>query len=156
MIKWKNVSNVLKVTNLFLTNQTTWTCQCFFRMSQNTMLPFIQICTSYIIWKCKSVKMINIPWFLVSHFYLLSVQSYKHLKLRAFKEWLFRKTTGRKILAVGLNTSSNTLMFILREQKYSIPCKIRPVQEKIEIVLIFKFSILILNIDSNSVQISEK
>ena len=100
--------------------------------------------------------MINIPWFLVSHFYLLSVQSYKHLKLRAFKEWLFRKTNGRQILVVGLNTFANALMFTLRELKYSIPCKIRPVQEKIEIVLIFKFLILILNIDSNSVQISEK
>ena len=45
-----------------------------------------KIYTSYIISKCKSVKMINIPWFLVPHFYLLSVQSYKRLKLRAFKD----------------------------------------------------------------------
>ena len=41
--------------------------------------------------KCRSGKMINIPWFLVSHLYLLhlyrlSVQSYKRLKLRAFQE----------------------------------------------------------------------
>ena len=50
-----------------------------------------KIYTSYIISKCKSVKMINIPWFLVPHFYLLSVQSYKRLKLRAFKAWLFCK-----------------------------------------------------------------
>ena len=40
-----------------------------------------KINSSYIISKCKSVKMINIPRFLIPHFYLLSVQSYKRLKL---------------------------------------------------------------------------
>ena len=50
-----------------------------------------KIYTSYVISKCKSVKVINSPWFLVPHFYLLSVQSYKRLKLRAFKAWLFCK-----------------------------------------------------------------
>ena len=53
--------------------------------------------------------MINIPWFLVSHFYLLSVQSYKHLKLRAFKEWLFRKTNGRQIEAWGFTLEKSLL-----------------------------------------------
>ena len=53
--------------------------------------------------------MINIPWFLVPHFYLLSVQSYKRLKLRAFKEWLFRKTNGRQIRVVRINTFVNVL-----------------------------------------------
>ena len=45
-----------------------------------------KIYTSYVISKCKSVKVINSPWFLVPHFYLLSVQSYKRLKLRAFQD----------------------------------------------------------------------
>ena len=61
--------------------------------------------------------MINIPWFLVPHFYLLSVQSYKCLKLGAFKELLFRKTNGRQILVVRVNTFTNVLMFTLRELK---------------------------------------
>ena len=52
---------------------------------------FFKIYTSYIVAKCRSVKLINIPWFLVRQFYLLSVQSYKRLKLRAFKAWLFCK-----------------------------------------------------------------
>ena len=83
-----------------------------------------KIYTSYIISKCKSVKMINIPWFLVPHFYLLSVQSYKRLKLRAFKEWLFRKTNGRQILVVRINTFVNVLTFIIRELKdYLFTCK---------------------------------
>ena len=47
---------------------------------------FVQNIHSYIISKCKSVKVINSPWFLVPHFYLLSVQSCKRLKLRAFKD----------------------------------------------------------------------
>ena len=34
-----------------------------------------KIYTSYIISKCKSVKIINIPWFLAPHFYLLSAQN---------------------------------------------------------------------------------
>ena len=76
-----------------------------------------KIYTSYIIWKCKSVKMINIPWFLVRHFYLLSAQSYKRLKLRVFKEQLFCKTNGRQNLVVRLNTFANALTFILRELK---------------------------------------
>ena len=43
------------------------------------------------------------------HFYLLSVQSYKGLKLRAFKEWLFRKTNWRQILVVRLTISQTSL-----------------------------------------------
>ena len=71
-------------------------CYCLFK-----------IYTSYIISKCKSVKMINITW--------VSVQSYKRLTLRVFKELLFRKTNGRQIIVIRLNTFSNVLMFILRE-----------------------------------------
>ena len=66
-----------------------------------------KIYTSYIISKCKSVKMINITWF--------SVQSYKRLTLRVFKELLIRKTNGRQILVIRRNTFLNVLMFILRE-----------------------------------------
>ena len=76
----------------------------------------LKIYTSYIISKCRSIK-INIPWFLVLHFYLLSVQSYKRLKLRAFKEWLFCKTNGRQICVVRINTFARVLMFMLRELK---------------------------------------
>ena len=67
--------------------------------SLNCCRRLFKICTSYIISKCRWIK-INIPWFLVPYFYLLSVQSYKRLKLRAFKEWLFRKTNGRQIRIV--------------------------------------------------------
>ena len=74
----------------------------------------LKIYTSYIISKCRSIK-INIPWFLVLHFYLLSVQSYKRLKLRTFKEWLFCKTNGRQMRVVRINTFTNVLRFILRE-----------------------------------------
>ena len=62
--------------------------------------------------------MINIAWFLVPHFYLLSVQSYKRRMMRAFKECLFCKTNGRQIRVVRINTFANVLMFILRELKY--------------------------------------
>ena len=58
-----------------------------------------KIYTSYIISKCKSVKMINIPWFLVPHFYLLSVQSYKRLKLRAFKDDYFAEPVEDNFLS---------------------------------------------------------
>ena len=123
------VSNNPKAVNPFLTIQTkTRICEYFFfRLSQNTilecavfkLLPFIQNIHKlhHIISKCRSVKMINIPWFWVPHFYLLSVQSYKHLKFRAFKEWLFRKTNGRQIRVVRINTFANVLMFILLELK---------------------------------------
>ena len=121
------VNNNPKAVNPFLTIQTkTWIWQCFFVdcpkipfwsvLSLNCCRLF-KIYRSYIISKCRSVKMINIPWFLVPHFYLLSVQSYKRLKLRAFKEWLFRKTNGRQILVVKINTFANALMFIIRELK---------------------------------------
>ena len=118
------VSNNPKAVNPFLTIQTkTWMSVFFVDCPK---IPFwsvlslnccrlFKIYTSYIISKCRSVKMINIPWFLVPHFYLLSVQSYKRLKLRAFKEWLFRKTNGRQIHVGRLNTFANVLMFILRE-----------------------------------------
>ena len=55
-----------------------------------------KIYASYIISECRSVKIINIPWFLVPHFYLFPVQSYNPLKLRAFKEWLFCKTNEKQ------------------------------------------------------------
>ena len=87
-------------------NVLSLSCRCLFK-----------IYTSFIISKSKSAKMINIPWFLAPHFYLLSVQSYKRLKLRTFKEWLFRKTNGRQILVVKINIFANVLMFILRELK---------------------------------------
>ena len=38
---------------------------------------------------------------------------------------------------------------------FFIPRKIRPIQEKIEIILIFTFLILILNINSNSLKTFE-
>ena len=86
-----------------------------------------KIYTSYIS-NCRLVKVINIPWFLVPHFYLLLLQSYKRLKLRAFKERLFRKTNGWQIRVVRINTFANVLMFILRELKdilaYFIPFRI--------------------------------
>ena len=128
----------LKSKNL-LCKQQSWGCQTLFNHSNENMnmsvffvdchkIPFwsvlslnccclFKIYTSYIISKCRSVKMINIPWFLVPHFYLLSVQSYKRLKLRAFKEWLFRKTNGRQIRVVRINTFANVLMFIFPELK---------------------------------------
>ena len=90
----------------------------------------LKIYTSYPISKCWSVKMINISWFLDPH----------------------------KDPAIRINTFANAIMFILRELKdissgewlkknhyeqhrnnYSILHKIRPVQEHIEIVLIFLF-----------------
>ena len=74
---------------------------------------FFKIYTSYIIAKCRSVEMINIPWFWVPHFYLLSVQSYKRLKLWAFREWLLRKNNERQIRVVRINTFVNVLKFIL-------------------------------------------
>ena len=74
----------------------------------------LKIYTSYIISKCRSIK-INIPWFLVLHFYLLPVQNYKRLKLRAFKEWLFCKTNERHTRVVRVNAFANVLMFIHRE-----------------------------------------
>ena len=58
-----------------------------------------KIYTSYIILKCRSVEMINIPWFLVPHFYLLSVQSYKRLKLRAFKDDYFAEPVEDNFLS---------------------------------------------------------
>ena len=125
------VSNNPKAVNPFLTIQTkTRICEYFFLdcpkipfwsvLSLNCCRLF-KIYTSYIILKCRSVEMINIPWFLVPHFYLLSVQSYKRLKLRAFKEWLFRKTNGRQIRVVRINTFANVLMFILRGLKDTPP-----------------------------------
>ena len=113
------VSNNPKAVNPFLTIQTkTWMSVFFVDCPK---IPFwsvlslnccrlFKIYTSYIISKCRSVKVINIPWFWVLHFYLLSVQSYKRLKLRAFKEWLFCKTNGGQIRVVRI-------MFILRELK---------------------------------------
>ena len=113
------VSNNPKAVSPFLTIQTkTWMSVFFVDCPK---IPFwsvlslnccrlFKIYTSYIISKCRSVKMINIPWFWVLHFYLLSVQSYKRLKLRAFKEWLFCKTNGGQIRVVRI-------MFILRELK---------------------------------------
>ena len=103
-----------------------------------------KIYTSYIISKCRLVKMINIPCFLVPHFSFLSVQSYKRPKLGAFKEYLFRKTNGRKIRVFKINAFANALNEQNRNN-YSIPCKIRPVQEKMEIVLILTFLILIFS-----------
>ena len=119
------VSNNPTAVNPFLTIQTKTYVSVFCRLSQNIILEcavfklllFIQNIHSYIISKCKSVKVINSPWFLAPHFYLLSVQSYKRLKLRTFKEWLFRKTNGRQILVVKINIFANVLMFILRELK---------------------------------------
>ena len=76
-----------------------------------------KIYTSYIISECRSVKMKYILSFWVQHFYLLSVQSYERLNLRAFKKLLFRKTNGRQICVVRINTFGNVLTFILRELK---------------------------------------
>ena len=118
------VSNNPKAFNPFLNenlNMSVFFVDCpkilFWSVLPLSCCCLFKIYTSYIISKRKSVKMINIPWFLVPHFYLLSVQSYKRLKLRAFKEWLFRKTNGRQIIVVRLNTFANVLMFILRELK---------------------------------------
>ena len=132
------LGKVLKQKNLLCKQQSSGRQSLFNRSNENMnmtvffvdcpKIPFwsvlslsccclFKIYTSYIISKCKSVKMINIPWFLVPHFYLLSVQSYKRLKLRAFKEWLFRKTNGRQIFVIRLNTFANVLLFILRELK---------------------------------------
>ena len=110
MVKCSNkriccVRNNPKAVNPFLTIETkTWIRQCFFVdcpkipiwsvLSLNCCRLF-KIYTSYIISKCTSVKMINIPWLWVLHFYLLSVQSYKRRKLTAFKESLFHKTNRR-------------------------------------------------------------
>ena len=76
-----------------------------------------KIYTRYITSKFRSVKMINIPWFLVPHFYLLSVQSYKRRKLLVCKEKLFLNSNGKTIRVVKINTFANTLMLILRELK---------------------------------------
>ena len=131
----------------------------------------LKVYTSYTISNCSSVEKINIPWFSVLHFYLLSVQGFKRLKLGAFKEQLFRKTKGRKIyVVVRINTFTNALMLALLRLKdipfgvwlfikrhnewhrndYYTPHKIRPVQEKIGIILIFSFfKIVILNTYAN-------
>ena len=127
----------LKSKNL-LCKQQSWGCQTLFNHSNENMnmsvffvdchkIPFwsvlslnccclFKIYTSYIS-KYRSVKMINIPWFWVPHFYLSPVQSYKCLKLRAIKEWLFGKTNGRQIRASRINTFANVLTFMLRELK---------------------------------------
>ena len=60
--------------------------------------------------------MINIPWFLVPHFYLLSVQSYKRLELIAFK---VRLSTSKKTCVICLIESplklmKNAFYFILK------------------------------------------
>ena len=121
------VSNNPKAVNPFLTIQTkTRICEYFFLdcpkipfwsvLSLNCCRLF-KIYTSYIVSKCRSVKMIDIPWFWVPCFYLLSVQSYKRLKLGVFTEWLFCKTSGRQICVVRINTLTTVLMFILRELK---------------------------------------
>ena len=89
----------------------------FWSMLSLNCCCLFKIYTSYIISKCRSVKMINIPRLLVQHFHLLSVQSYKRLKLRAFKEWLFRKNNGTQIRVFTINTFASVLMFILRELK---------------------------------------
>ena len=73
--------------------------------------------SSYIISKCRSIKTINIPWSLVPHVYLLSVQICKRLRLGAFKESLFRKINGRKVRFIKINTFADALMFILHELK---------------------------------------
>ena len=132
------LGQVLKQKNLLCKQQSSGRQSLFNRSNENMnmtvffvdcpKIPFwsvlslsccclFKIYTSYIISKCRWVKMINIPWFLVPHFYLLSVQSYKRLKLRAFKKLLCRKTNGRQILVVRINTFVNILMFILRELK---------------------------------------
>ena len=132
MVKCSNkriccVSNNSKAVNPFLTIETkTWICQCFFvdcpKILIWSVLPLnscrlFKIYTSYIISKCTLVKMINIPWFWVLHFYFFSVQSYKRLTLTAFKESLFRETYGREIRAARINTFANVLIFILPELK---------------------------------------
>ena len=127
LVKYSNkriccVSNNPEAVNPFLTIQTKTWMSLFFvdgpKIPVWSVLSLgcccFKIYTNHIILKCKSVKMINIPWFLVPHFYLLSVQSYKRLKLSALKEWLFRKTNGKQILVVRLNTFTNVLMFIYK------------------------------------------
>ena len=86
------VSNNPKAFNPFLNenlNMSVFFVDCpkilFWSVLPLSCCCLFKIYTSYIISKRKSVKMINIPWFLVPHFYLLTVQSYKRLKLRAFK-----------------------------------------------------------------------
>ena len=97
------------------------------------------IYTSYIISKCKSVKMINISWFLIPHFYLLSVQSYKRLKLTAFKEWLFRKTNGRRILVVRLNTFATFWSsYFVSWKIYLFTCKKITFMSSTEMIILFR------------------
>ena len=60
--------------------------------------------------------MINIPWFFVPHFHLLSVQSYKYLTLRAFKVGL---SPSKKVCVICLIESplklmKNAFYFILK------------------------------------------
>ena len=100
---------------------------------------FFKIYTSYIIAKCRSVKLINIPWFLVPHFYLLSVQNYKHLKLRAFKEWLFCKTNGRQIRVVRINTFANVLSsYFVSWKIYLFTCKKNAFISSTEMIIPFR------------------
>ena len=99
--------------------------------SLNCCRRLFKICTSYIISKCRWIK-INIPWFLVPYFYLLSVQSYKRLKLRAFKEWLFRKTNGRQIRIV--NTFGNVRSYFVSWKIYCLLVKKIVFMSRTEIV----------------------
>ena len=118
------VSNNPSAVNPFLTiqmNMSVFFLDCpktpFWSMLSLNSCRLFKIYTSYIISKCRSVKMINIPRLWVRHFHLLSVQSYKRLKLRAFKEWLFRKNNATQIRVFTINTFASVLMFILRELK---------------------------------------
>ena len=90
----------------------------FWSVLSSSCCCLFKIYISYIIAKCRSVKMRNIAWFLVPHFYLLSVQSYKRLKLRAFKEWLFRKTNEDKFV------SSESILSWMSLCSYFVRCKI--------------------------------
>ena len=129
---------------------------------------FFKIYTSYTISKYRSVKMINIPCFLV--LLVISVWSWERLK----KNYSGRPTEEKfvspklilsltplcsylvswKIYLLVSNLKKNCL-YEQNMNNFSIPCKIRPVQEKIEIALICTFLILILDIYSNSIEISE-
>ena len=111
----------------------------FWSVLSSSCCCLFKIYISYIIAKCRSVKMRNIAWFLVPHFYLLSVQSYKRLKLRAFKEWLFRKTNEDKFVSSESILSRMSLCsYFVSWKIYLFTCKKMTFMSSTEMMIPFR------------------
>ena len=142
------VSNNHKAANPFLTIQTKTYVSVFldcpkipfWSLLSLTCCCLFKTYTSYIISKCQSVNIINIPWFLVPHFHLLE----------SVKEWFFRNTNGRQIRVVRINTFTNIVMFIFRELRiYLFTCEKIAFMSSTETIIPFHITFLRLHHENN-------